>query len=150
MAHTPLNKENLVSHTIYIPIYNMRIIYSKDADNAQSEEDNGSLSDHNEAEEEIQQHSESEVNHEVENSNQQHHDDSIHQQPLSCDRGKDHDGQEDGCVDGDLPFSCLDYNSLVEEVRDVTQHHGNPAIQNTTYHQVLRVDRKRKLSSGDI
>ena len=43
-----------------------------------------------------QQHSESEVNHEVENSSQQHHDDgdmnhdvddSTHQQPLLCDSG---------------------------------------------------------------
>ena len=74
------------------------------------------MSDQSEAKEEIQQqqHSEREVNHEVENSNQQQHDDgkmdyyvddNTHQQPLSCDSGKYHDGQEDECVDGDLPFS---------------------------------------------
>ena len=61
------------------------------------------MSDQTEAEEEIQQqHSESEVSHEVENSNQQRHDDgnmyhyvddSSHQQPISFDSGKDHDGQ---------------------------------------------------------
>ena len=84
------------------------------------------------------------MNYEDENSNQQHHDDgemnhdvddSTYQQPLSCDSGKYHNGLEDECVDGNLPFSGLDDNSLVEEVRDVTQHQGKPAIQNTSYHQ---------------
>ena len=85
------------------------------------------------------------MNHEVENSNQQHQDDgemnhdvddSTHQQPHWCDSGKDHDGQEDECVDGKQPLSGLDYNLLVEEVSDVTQHQGKPPIQNTSYHQV--------------
>ena len=63
------------------------------------------------------------MNHEVVNSNQHqdngdmNHDveDSTHQQPLSCDSGMDHDGQEDECVDSDIPFSGLDDDSLVEE-----------------------------------
>ena len=100
--------------------------------NAQSEEDNSSLSDESEYEDEIPQHSENDVNHEVVNSNQQHQDngdmnhdigDSTHQQPLSCDSGMDHDGQED-----DLPFSGLDDNSLVEEMRYISQHQGKSTI----------------------
>ena len=43
------------------------------------------------------------------------------QWPLSCDTGKDQDGQEDEGVDVDLTFSGLDDNSLVEKVRDITQ-----------------------------
>ena len=85
-------------------------------DNSQSEEDNSSLSDQSEYKDEISQHSENNVNHEVVNSNQHqdnddmNHDveDSTHQQPLSADGGIDHDGQEDECVDSDLPFSGLD------------------------------------------
>ena len=41
--------------------------------------------------------------------------DSTHQQLLSGDGGMDHDGQEDECVDYDLPFSGLDDNSQVEK-----------------------------------
>ena len=94
-------------------------------DNSQSEEDISSLSDQSEYEDEIPQHSENYVNHEVVNSNQHqdkgdmNHDveDSTHQQPLSVDSGIDHDGQEDECVDSDLPFSGLDDDSLVEEMK---------------------------------
>ena len=83
------------------------------------------------------------MNHDVE--------DSTHQQPLSDDGEKDHDGQEDECVDSDLPFSGLDDNSLVEEMKDISQQQGKPAIQNYESHQVKKkVYRKRKLSSGDI
>ena len=62
----------------------------------------------------------------------------------------DHDGQEDEWVDSDLPFSGLDDNSLVEEMRDISQQQGKPTIQNDDYHQVKKVHRKIKLSSGDI
>ena len=77
------------------------------------------MSDQSEYEDEIPQHSENDMNHEVVNSNQQHQDngdihhdveDSTHQQPLSGDSGIDHDGQEDECVDNDLQFSGLDEN----------------------------------------
>ena len=70
------------------------------------------------------------MNQEVENLNQQHHDDgemahdvddSTHKQPLLCVSGKDHDGQENECVDCDIPLSGLHADSLVEEVMDVTQ-----------------------------
>ena len=44
----------------------------------------------------------------------------------------------------------MDDDSLVEEVRDMSQQQGKPAIQNDEYHQVKKVYRKRKLSSGDI
>ena len=129
-----------------------QLVRQKGLDNSQSEEDNSSLSDQSEYEDEISQHSENNVNHEVVNSNQHqdnddmNHDveDSTHQQPLSADGGIDHDGQEDECVDNDLPFSGLDDDSLVEEMK------GKPAIQNDEYHQVKKVYRKRKLSSGDI
>ena len=114
--------------------------------NSQSEEDNSSLSDQSEYENEIPQHSENDVNHEVVNSNQHqdnddmNHDveDSTHQQPLSVDSGIDHDGQEDECVDSDLPFSGLDDDSLVEEMKDISQQQGKPTIQNYEYHQVLK------------
>ena len=62
--------------------------------------------------------------HEVEKSSQQHHDDSdvdhdvddsTHQHPLSCGSGRGHDGQEDACLDGDLPFNSLGDKSLVEK-----------------------------------
>ena len=53
------------------------------------------------------------MNHDVE--------DSTHQQPLSVDGGMDHDGQEYECVDSDLPFSGLDDDSLVEEMKDISQ-----------------------------
>ena len=56
------------------------------------------------------------MNHDVE--------DSTHQQPLSVDSGIYHDGQEDECVDSDLPFSGLDDASLVEEMKDVSQQQG--------------------------
>ena len=67
------------------------------------------------------------MNHEVVNSNQHqdngdmNHDveDSTHQQPLSGDSGMDHDGKEVKWVDSDLPFSGLDDDSLVEEMRDL-------------------------------
>ena len=98
------------------------------------------------------------MNHEVVISNQHqdngdmNHDvkDSTHQQPLSGDSGMDHDGKEDECVDSDLPFSRLDDDSLVEEMRDVSQQQGRPTIQSNDYHQVKKVYRKRKLSSGGI
>ena len=48
------------------------------------------------------------------------------------------EGHKDECVDGYLPFSGLDDNSIVEEVRDITQHQGKPAIHNTNYHQVKK------------
>ena len=132
-----------------------QLVRQNGLDNSQSEEDNSSLSDQSEYEDEISQHSENNVNHEVINSNQlqdnddMNHDveDSTHQQPLSADGGIDHDGQEDECVDSDLPFSGLDDNSLVEEVKDISQQQGKPAIQNDEYHQVKKVYRKRKLSS---
>ena len=98
------------------------------------------------------------MNHEVVNSNQ-HQDngdinhvveDSTRQQPLSGDGEMDHDGQEDECVDCDIPFSGLDDDSLVEEMRDISQQQGKPTIQNDDYHQVREFYRKRKLSSGDI
>ena len=135
-----------------------QLVQQKGLDNSQSEEDNSSLSDQSEYEDEISQHSENNVNHEVVNSNQHqdnddmNHDveDSTHQQPLSADGGIDHDGQEDECVDNDLPFSGLDDDSLVEEMKDISQQQGKPAIQNDEYHQVKKVYRKRKLSSGDI
>ena len=98
------------------------------------------------------------MNHEVVNPNQHqdnddmNHDveDSTHQQLLSADGGIDQDGQEDECVDSDLPFSGLDDDSLVEEMKDISQQQGKPTIQNDEYHQVKKVYRKRKLSSGDI
>ena len=49
----------------------------------------------------------------------------------------DHDGQEDKCVDNDLPFSELDDNSLVEEISDISQQQGKPTMQNDDYHQVI-------------
>ena len=131
-----------------------QLVRQNGLDNSQSEEDNSSLSDQSEYEDEY----ENNVNHEVVNSNQ-HQDnddmnpdveDSTHQQPLSADSGIDHDGQEDECVDSDLPFSGLDDDSLVEEMKDISQQQGKPAIQNDEYHQVKKVYRKRKLSSGDI
>ena len=78
-------------------------------------------------------HSENDVNHEVVNSNQHqdngdmNHDveDSTHQRPLSGDSGMDHGGQENECVDSDLPFSGLDDNSLVEEMRDISHSRVN-------------------------
>ena len=99
-----------------------QLVRQNGLDSSQSEKDNSSLSDHSEYEDEIPQHSENDVNHEVVNSNQHqdnddmNHDveDGTHQQPLSADGGIDHDGQEDECVDSDLPFSGLDDDSLVE------------------------------------
>ena len=120
-----------------------RLVQQNGLDNAQSEEDNSSLSGQSEYEDEIPQHSENDVNHEVVNSNQQHQDngdmnhdveDSTHQQPLSGDSGMDHDGQEDECVDN-LPFSELDDDSLVEEMRDISQQQCKPTIQHDNYHQ---------------
>ena len=86
------------------------------------------------------------MNHEVVNSNQHqdngdmNHDveDSTHQQPLSVDSGTDHDGQEDECVDSDLPFSGLDDESLVVEMRDISQQQGKPTIQNDDYHKLKK------------
>ena len=139
-----------------------QLVQQNGLDNSQSEEDNSSLSDQREYEDEIQddisQHSENNVNHEVVNSNQHQKNDDMnhyvedgtHQQSLSADGGIDHDGQEDGCVDSDLPFSGLDDDSLVEEMKDISQQQGKHAIQNDEYHQVKKVYRKRKLSSGDI
>ena len=107
-----------------------QLVQQNGLDNAQSEEDNSYLSDKSEYEDEIPQHIENDVNHEIVNSNQQHQDkgdmnhdveDSTHQQPLSGDSGMDHDGQEDKCVDGDLPFSRLGDNSLVDEMKDISQ-----------------------------
>ena len=81
-----------------------QLVQQNGLDNAHSEEDNSSLSDQSEYEDKIPQHRENDVNHEVENSNQQHQDngdmnhdveDSTHQHPLSGDSGMDHDGQED-------------------------------------------------------
>ena len=123
-----------------------QLVQQKGLDNSQSEEDNSSLSDQSEYEDEISQHSENNVNHEVVNSNQHqdnddmNHDveDSTHQQPLSADGGIDHDGQEVECVDSDLPFSGLDDDSLVEEMKDISQQQGKPAIQNDEYHQVKK------------
>ena len=60
------------------------------------------------------------------------------------------DGQEDECVDGDLPFSGLDDDSLIGEMKDISQQQGKPTMQADEYHQVKKVYRKRKLSSGDI
>ena len=88
------------------------------------------MSDQIELDEEIQQNSENEINHYFE--------DNTHQQPLSCDSGKDHNGQEDECVDSDLPFSGSDNNSLVEVMWDISQHQGKPTIQNANYHQVKK------------
>ena len=68
------------------------------------------------------------MNHDVE--------DSTHRQPLSVDRGIDHGGQEDECVDSDLPFSGLDDDSLVGEMREISQQQGKLTIQNDDYHQV--------------
>ena len=82
------------------------------------------------------------MNHDVE--------DSTHQPPLSVDSGIDHDGQEDECVDSDIPFSGLDDDSLVEGMKDISQQQGKPTIQNNEYHHVKKVYRKRKLSSGDM
>ena len=70
------------------------------------------------------------MNHDVE--------DSTHQKPLSGDSGIDHDGQEDECVDSDLPFSGLDDDSLVEEMKDISQLQSKPTIQNDGYHQVKK------------
>ena len=120
-----------------------QLVQQNGLDNFQSEEDNSSLSDQSEYEDEITQHSENDVNHEVVNSNQHqdngdmNHDveDSTHQQPLSVDSGIDHDGQEDECVDSDLPFSGLDDDSLVEEMKDISQQQGKPTIQNYDYHK---------------
>ena len=105
-----------------------QLVRQNGLDNSQSEEDNSSLSDQSEYEDEIPQHSENYVNHEVVNSNQHqdngdmNHDveDSTHQQPLCVDSGIDHDGQEDECVDSDLPFSGLDDDSLVEEMKNIS------------------------------
>ena len=80
-----------------------QLVRQNGLDNSQSEEDNSSLSDQSEYEDEISQHSENDVNHEVVNSNQHqdnddmNHDveDGTHQQPLSADGGIYHDGQED-------------------------------------------------------
>ena len=58
--------------------------------------------------------------------------------------------QQHECVDGDLPFGGLDGDSLVEEMRDISQQQGKSTIQNDKYHQVKKVYRKRKLSSGEI
>ena len=135
-----------------------QLVQQQGQDSSQSEEDHSSLSDQSEYEDEIPQHSENVVNHEVVNSNQHqdngdmNHDveDSTHQQPLSGDCGMDHDVQEDECVDSDLPFSWLVDDSLVEEMRDISQQQGKPTIQNDDYHQVKKVYRKRKLSSEDI
>ena len=127
-------------------------------DNSQSEEDYSSLSDQSEYEDEIPQHSENDVNHEVVNSNQHldngdmNHDveDSTHQQPLSVDSGMDHDGQEDVCVDSDLPFSGLDDDILVEEMKDISQQQGKPTMQNDDYHQVKKfIERENYLQETE-
>ena len=56
-------------------VANDQLVRQNVRDNSQSEEDNSSLSDHSEYEDEISQHSENNVNHEVVNPNQQYHDD---------------------------------------------------------------------------
>ena len=84
------------------------------------------------------------MNHEVVNSNQHQDNDNMNhvvedstlQQPLTVDSGMDHDGQEDECVHSDRPFSGLDDDSLVEEMKDISQQQGKPTIQNDDYHQV--------------
>ena len=48
--------------------------------------------------------------------------------PLPQGTGMDHDGQDDECVDSDLPFSGLYDDSLVEEMRDITQQQGKHTI----------------------
>ena len=113
-----------------------QLVQQNGLDNAQSEEDNSSLSDHSEYQ---QHHDNGDMNHDVEDNN--------HQQR---DIGMDHDGQQDECVDNDLTFRGLDDNSLVEEMRDTSQQQGKPTIQNDDYHKVKKVYRKIKLSSGDI
>ena len=121
-----------------------QLVRQNGRNNSQSEEDNSSLSDQSEYDDEISQNSEYNVNHEVVNPNQHqdnddmNHDveDSTHQQPLSADGGIDRDGQEDECVDSDLPFSGLDDDSLVEEMKDISQQEGKPTIQNEEYHKV--------------
>ena len=126
------------------------LVQQNGLDNSQSEEDDSSLSDQSEYEDEILQHSENDVNQEVVNSNQHqdngdmNHDveDSTHQQPHSGDSEMDHDGQEDECVDSDLPFSGLDDDSQVEEMKDISQQQGKPTIQNDDYHQFKKVYRK--------
>ena len=65
-------------------------VQQNDPDNAQSEEDNVSLSDQIELDEEIQQDIENEINHNIF---------FLNQRPLLCDSGKDHDGQEYEWVD---------------------------------------------------
>ena len=56
-----------------------QLVRQNGIDNSQSEEDNSSLSDQSEYEDEISQHSENNVNHEVVNSNQhQDNDDMNH------------------------------------------------------------------------
>ena len=123
-----------------------RLVQQTDLDNSQSEEDDISLSNQSEYEDVIPQHSENDVNHDIFNSNRHHdngdmnHDveDSAHHQPLSGDSGMDHDEQEDECVDSDLPFSGLDYDSLVEKMRDISQQQGKPTIPNDHYHQVKK------------
>ena len=72
---------------------NDQLVQQNGLDNSQSEEDNSSLSDQSEYKDEVPQHSENDVNHEVVNSNQHqdngdmNHDveDSTHKQPLSVD-----------------------------------------------------------------
>ena len=122
-----------------------QLVQQNGLDNSKSEEDNNS--DQSEFEDEIPQHSENDVNHQVVNSNQQHQDngdmnpdveDSTHQQPLSEDGGKDQDEQEDEYVDNDLPFGELDDNSLVEEMGDISQQQSKPTIQNDNYHKVKK------------
>ena len=71
------------------------------------------------------------MNHDVEHN--------THQQPLSVDSGIDHDGQKDECVDSNLPLSGLNDDSLVEEMRDISQHQGKSTIQNDDYHQVKKI-----------
>ena len=133
---------------------------------AQSDDDNISVSVQSGNENATQQpHEECDVYDDVENHEQQHHDDggvdhedvdATQQQPLS-DKSvhgqDDHEHSDSGSRVVDLPFCDLDdksFHDTVDDLEDNTQGQDQPVTEHNGYEKIKRVYRKRVLPSGDM
>ena len=133
---------------------------------AQSDDDNISVSVQSGNENATQQpHEECDVDDDVENHEQQHHDDggvdhedvdATQQQPLSdksVDGQDDHEHSDSGSSVVDLPFCDLDdksFHDTVDDLEDNTQGQDQPVTEHNGYEKIKKVYRKRVLPSGDM
>ena len=138
----------------------------EDSDEAQSDDENVSLSGQSESENTAQQpYNACGVDHDVEDQARPPHDDGgvdheierdTQEQPLldkSEDDGDDRDHSDDGGGIVDLPFSDLDDESLrdtMEDPEDTTQSQNKPMIENNRYEGIRKVYRKRVLPCGGV